>query len=136
MRTIYSQEQIVKTKSIAKIIGDSSNVLILYELMNFGEKSFNELKRIQAGEHKQHDLIYHETLYCQRQNDTSHIFQHRHKSVEADACEGLRNQAEDTDRGSFHDCNRHFHHNVIELTEKVRHSGDPVAHGSQKNANK
>ena len=44
MRTIYSQEQIVKTKSIAKIIGDSSNVLILYELMNFGEKSFNELK--------------------------------------------------------------------------------------------
>lgn len=46
MRTIYSQEQIVKTKSIAKIIGDSSNVLILYELMNFGEKSFNELKRM------------------------------------------------------------------------------------------
>lgn len=46
MRTIYSQEQIVKTKSIAKIIGDTSNVLILYELMNFGEKSFNELKRM------------------------------------------------------------------------------------------
>ncbi len=46
MRTIYSQEQIVKTKSITKIIGDSSNILILYELMNFGEKSFNELKRM------------------------------------------------------------------------------------------
>ena len=46
MRTIYSQEQIIKTKSIAKIIGDASNVLILYELMNFGEKSFNELKRM------------------------------------------------------------------------------------------
>lgn len=46
MRTIYSQEQISKTKRIAKIIGDSSNVLILYELMNFGEKSFNELKRM------------------------------------------------------------------------------------------
>ena len=46
MRTIYSQAQIVKTKSIAKIIGDASNVLILYELMNFGEKSFNELKRM------------------------------------------------------------------------------------------
>ena len=46
MRTIYSQEQIVRTKSIATIIGDSSNVLILYELMNFGEKSFNELKRM------------------------------------------------------------------------------------------
>ncbi|HMS23638.1 MAG TPA: winged helix-turn-helix transcriptional regulator [Candidatus Saccharibacteria bacterium] len=46
MRTIYSQEQIIKTKGIAKIIGDASNVLILYELMNFGEKSFNELKRM------------------------------------------------------------------------------------------
>jgi len=46
MRTVYSQEQIIKTKSIAKIIGDTSNVLILYELMNFGEKSFNELKRM------------------------------------------------------------------------------------------
>ena len=100
------------------------------------EELFNELERIQPGEGKQHDLIYHETLYCQRQDYASHIFQHRYKSVEADACEGLGNQAEDTDRGSFHDCNRHFHHNVIELTEKVRHSGDPVAHGSQKNANK
>ncbi len=46
MRTIYSQEQFAKTKSIAKIIGDSSNILILYELMNFGDKSFNELKRM------------------------------------------------------------------------------------------
>jgi DNA-binding HxlR family transcriptional regulator len=46
MRTTYSQEQIAKTKSIANIIGDTSNVLILYELMNFGEKSFNELKRM------------------------------------------------------------------------------------------
>jgi DNA-binding HxlR family transcriptional regulator len=46
MRTIYSQEQFAKTKNIAKIIGDSSNILILYELMNFGEKSFNELKRM------------------------------------------------------------------------------------------
>ena len=46
MRTIYSQEQINRTTSIAKIIGDTSNVLILYELMNFGEKSFNELKRM------------------------------------------------------------------------------------------
>ena len=46
MRTTYSQEQIIRTKSIARIIGDASNVLILYELMNFGEKSFNELKRM------------------------------------------------------------------------------------------
>ena len=46
MRATYSQEQIIKTKSIAKIIGDVSNVLILYELMNFGEKSFNQLKRM------------------------------------------------------------------------------------------
>lgn len=48
MRTIYSQEQTAKTRSIAKIIGDTSNVLILYELINFGEKSFNELKRMTA----------------------------------------------------------------------------------------
>lgn len=46
MQTTYNQEQIIRTKSIAKIIGDFSNVLILYELMNFGEKSFNELKRM------------------------------------------------------------------------------------------
>lgn len=46
MRTAYSQEEITNTKSIAKIIGDVSNILILYELMNFGEKSFNELKRM------------------------------------------------------------------------------------------
>lgn len=46
MRTIYTPEQLLKTKDIAKIIGDTSNVLILYELMNFGEKSFNELKRM------------------------------------------------------------------------------------------
>lgn len=46
MRSTYSQEQISRTKNIVKIIGDSSNMLILYELMNFGEKSFNELKRM------------------------------------------------------------------------------------------
>ncbi len=46
MRTTYSQEQLLKTKAIARIIGDTSNILILYELMNFGEKSFNELKRM------------------------------------------------------------------------------------------
>ena len=46
MRATYSQEQLAKTKNIAKVIGDVSNILILYELMNFGEKSFNELKRM------------------------------------------------------------------------------------------
>jgi DNA-binding HxlR family transcriptional regulator len=46
MQTIYSKEQVLRTKNIAKIIGDSSNILILYELINFGEKSFNELKRM------------------------------------------------------------------------------------------
>ncbi len=46
MRATYSQEQILKTKAIASIVGDVSNILILYELMNFGEKSFNELKRM------------------------------------------------------------------------------------------
>jgi DNA-binding HxlR family transcriptional regulator len=46
MRTAYSDEQITRTKNIVKIVGDASNVLILYELMNFGEKSFNEMKRM------------------------------------------------------------------------------------------
>ena len=46
MRRIYSQEQLDRTKTIVKIIGDHSNILIMYELMNFGEKSFNELKRM------------------------------------------------------------------------------------------
>ena len=46
MQTAYSQEQIIRTKTIAKIVGDAKNILILYELMNFGEKSFNELKRM------------------------------------------------------------------------------------------
>ena len=46
MKTLYSQEQINRTKNITKVIGDSNNILILYELMNFGDKSFNELKRM------------------------------------------------------------------------------------------
>ncbi len=46
MRNTYTKEQINRTESIVKIVGDASNVLILYELMNFGEKSFNELKRM------------------------------------------------------------------------------------------
>jgi DNA-binding HxlR family transcriptional regulator len=46
MRTVYTPEQIARTSSIVKVIGDASNVLIMYELMNFGEKSFNELKRM------------------------------------------------------------------------------------------
>ena len=46
MRTIYSQAQYHKTKQVAGIIGDVSTILILYELINFGEKSFNELKRM------------------------------------------------------------------------------------------
>lgn len=46
MRINYSQAQINRTDHITKIIGDSSNLLILFELINFGEKSFNELKRM------------------------------------------------------------------------------------------
>ena len=48
MRLSYDQEQIIKATHITKIIGDSSNLLILFELINFGEKSFNELKRMTA----------------------------------------------------------------------------------------
>jgi DNA-binding HxlR family transcriptional regulator len=46
MKSTHSPSQIGHTKHIAKIIGDSSNILILYELMHFGPKSFNELKRM------------------------------------------------------------------------------------------
>ena len=46
MQATYNQQQIERTRYIAKIIGDANTILILYELMNFGEKSFNELKRM------------------------------------------------------------------------------------------
>lgn len=79
MRTIYSQEQITKTKKIVRIIGDSSNVLILYELMNFGEKSFNELKRMTdinaVTLSKKLSLLKTEGLVDNRENgNTNHYF--------------------------------------------------------------
>ena len=46
MQATYSQAQVISIKRVAKIIGNANNLLILYELMNFGEKSFNELKRM------------------------------------------------------------------------------------------
>lgn len=46
MRTVYTPQQIDRAKQVAAIVGDTHNVLIIYELMNFGEKSFNELKRM------------------------------------------------------------------------------------------
>lgn len=46
MRATYSQVQITKVEAITRLIGDHSNMLIMYELHNFGEKSFNELKRM------------------------------------------------------------------------------------------
>ncbi len=46
MRIVYSQAQVARTVRVTKIVGDAHNLLILYELMNFGEKSFNELKRM------------------------------------------------------------------------------------------
>jgi len=48
MRLTYSQAQIDLATHVTKIIGDSSNLLIFFELINFGEKSFNELKRMTA----------------------------------------------------------------------------------------
>jgi len=46
MRLSYTTHQISQATHVTKIIGDSSNLLILFELINFGEKSFNELKRM------------------------------------------------------------------------------------------
>jgi DNA-binding HxlR family transcriptional regulator len=46
MRKSYRQEQLQKIMQVTKTIGDTSTILILYELITFGEKSFNELKRM------------------------------------------------------------------------------------------
>jgi DNA-binding HxlR family transcriptional regulator len=46
MKTAYTTSQIQRTKQLARTIGDEHNLLIFYELMNFGEKSFNELSRM------------------------------------------------------------------------------------------
>ena len=48
MRLTYSQEQVARTIKITKLVGDKNNLLILFELMNIGDKSFNELKRMTA----------------------------------------------------------------------------------------
>lgn len=46
MKTLYGKEQIVEIKLIVKVVGGTGNLLILFELFKFGEKSFNELKRM------------------------------------------------------------------------------------------
>ena len=46
MRKRYSQEDLNKITEIAKVLGDYHNLLILIELIECGEKSFNELKRM------------------------------------------------------------------------------------------
>lgn len=46
MLKAYSQAQIEKTHALVQVIGDVNNLLVLYELITFGEKSFNELKRM------------------------------------------------------------------------------------------
>lgn len=46
MRHLYSQPKIDKIIKTTAIIGDQYNLLIFFELNTFGEKSFNELKRM------------------------------------------------------------------------------------------
>ena len=46
MRNYYSQQQLARTRYITHLIGDEWALLVLYELTHFGEKSFNELKRM------------------------------------------------------------------------------------------
>jgi len=46
MRRTYSQAQISKIVKTVTVIGDQYNLLIFFELTKFGEKSFNELKRM------------------------------------------------------------------------------------------
>lgn len=46
MRRTYSQAKIDKIIQTTSIVGDQYNLLIFFELTKFGEKSFNELKRM------------------------------------------------------------------------------------------
>lgn len=46
MRRSYSQAKINRIVNTTTIIGDQYNLLIFFELTKFGEKSFNELKRM------------------------------------------------------------------------------------------
>ncbi len=46
MRRTYSQAKIDKIIQTTSIVGDQYNLLIFFELTRFGEKSFNELKRM------------------------------------------------------------------------------------------
>lgn len=46
MRKTFSQDKITKIIKTTAIIGDQYNLLIFFELTKFGEKSFNELKRM------------------------------------------------------------------------------------------
>lgn len=46
MRRSYSQVKINRIVNTTTIIGDQYNLLIFFELTKFGEKSFNELKRM------------------------------------------------------------------------------------------
>lgn len=46
MRRTYSQAKVNKIVNTIAIIGDQYNLLIFFELTKFGEKSFNELKRM------------------------------------------------------------------------------------------
>ena len=46
MRRAYSQDKINKIITTTATIGDQYNLLVFFELTTFGEKSFNELKRM------------------------------------------------------------------------------------------
>ena len=48
MRLVYSQAQICQATHATKLIGDSTHLFILLELINFGDKSFNELNQMTA----------------------------------------------------------------------------------------
>lgn len=46
MRTTLSQDQISRTFQLIHMFGDAHKLIILFELVEFGSKSFNELKRM------------------------------------------------------------------------------------------
>ena len=87
--------------------------------MPYREKFLDKTNRIQTGKDLEQDLVYTETLDCQGKQYTDHILRQRNKCTETDICKGTADQTENADRGKAHDHHGHFHHNVIELAEKV-----------------
>ena len=79
-----------------------------------------EAQRIEARKHRKQNLINAAALDEQREQNRTHVLEHRNHCREAEAGERLGNQAEYADRSQTHDHHGHFHHDVVALLEEVR----------------